>query len=119
LYNKWTYETDNQFAIDVLRGSLAKHQPLPTSSIRCCTECSDLLYRRKPRTVSTLGVDGSCDLCKYLRGISADPNVHSSGGTQIERKGSDLVLDEQRVLTLRSEPGEWVHAAFPCRLISV
>jgi hypothetical protein len=119
LHNKWTYETDNQFAVDVLSSSFAKHQSVPNPSIRCCTECSNLLYRGKSRAISTLGLDSSCGLCQWLLDISADPDAQRWKGTHIELKGSALVLDEQRILALRSESGEWVYSAFLDRLISV
>src|SRR5579871_3285228 len=105
MYNKWQYQTDNEFAIDLLRRLPARHQSLH-NSIRCCTGCKELLCRGQPRTISEPG----CDLCKRLCRL---------GGTRIKRNGSDLVLDGRRVSILRSEPGEWVYSALLARLTSV
>jgi hypothetical protein len=52
-------------------------------------------------------VIGGCALCKYLHHIIADRNAHGWGRTRVQRKGSALIHDERRVLTIRSSAGEW------------
>jgi hypothetical protein len=52
-------------------------------------------------------IDG-CALCKYLYNIFADRNAHGRGRTRVQQKGSALIHNKQRALTIRSSAGEWV-----------
>jgi hypothetical protein len=109
LYNKWTYKTDNEFAIDILSGLPATYQYPPTSLIRCCKKCSNLLFGGQPRTIHTLStIIGGCNICKYLHDIRADWNTHEWGKSRVERKDSALVLNGKRVLVLRSNLGKLI-----------